>query len=800
MLSLFRHLSIRSKLTLVVLFSCVILLVIACSILLVGELYSGRAALTREIRTLASSLAVNSRRALVLEQLDRLTDILRSLQPQTNIHAAYLFDRQGRPVAEYLNPKNPQFVLEFISKDFVPEQEDLWLNAREKGLFDLSHLGYFYPVSYAGQNVGSLYLLSDLSPLYVRLYGVVFGVIGSFLFLVFCSLVLARWLQKPISVPLLDLTQVMNEVSSSKNYALRAGKINQDEIGLLVDGFNQMLEQIEQQQSRLTRHQQQLERIVAERTADLRLTVNELEKARHQADAANQAKSDFLSKMTHELKTPLIGVLGMNELLQRSQLDSDQLLLTETVRKSGEQLLHLINDILDLSRIEAGKLSLAPAPVDVSRIIDDVACLLSPQAREKELTLIVDIPLDCTGTVVADGGRLRQIVTNLVANAIKFTPFGEVRVGLRRARAGKASKILILFVEDTGIGMDDGVRGQVFEMFYQADNTDTGTAGGTGLGLAIVRQLVELMGAKLSLTSAPGKGSRFEILTRFPTVEKSHYELPRELAGRTVLLCCGTGPAVTVLESRLQELGFEVDVAAGAAEVFYLLNSAGRRGISYAFLFLDTDVSLPGGEILYLRLRHVGRHLPVKKILLSDQEKNIDLADNETRLTLPLSWPELHGAICRGWTRLHLLDGRQKTGTQAPTADAAPVFLLLAHHAAAAELLRRELARFAVEAKVFTSLQAVTEALNKGRFCGLLIDDSVVFDAQLIDFLDQYQRICAPVVVLTEAPEDSHLSIPADHRLRKPFKAPDVERILRPARGPAILKGSGERGTIADGK
>ncbi|MEE4254696.1 MAG: ATP-binding protein, partial [Desulfuromusa sp.] len=363
------------------------------------------------------------------------------------------------------------------------------------------------------------YLLADLTRLYGPLAGVGFGMTLSMLVMILLSWLLADRLQKPVTTPLLQLARVMGNISTVEDYSMRAKKVNNDEIGDLVDGFNQMLDQIELHQSRLAEHQIHLEQTVSDRTSELRSAVTALEQARNQADAANEAKSHFLSRMTHELRTPLIGVLGMNELLLRTSLTPQQQELADTVHKSAEQLLELVSEVLDFSRIEAGKLLLDSVEFQFHRVVQEVTSLLQPQAEEKGLSLLTDISAGACLTVSGDEVRIRQILMNLVGNAIKFTPSGFISVNLKCTAADQKG-LFFLEVADSGIGMTAEVKQQIYDVFYQVHGAGSGSMNGTGLGLAIVKQLVDLMKGELNLISAPGRGSRFQVTIELPIVKE----------------------------------------------------------------------------------------------------------------------------------------------------------------------------------------------------------------------------------------------------------------------------------------
>ncbi|NOQ42531.1 MAG: HAMP domain-containing protein [Desulfuromusa sp.] len=520
MTQFFNNLSIKTKLTLVIMLSSAVLLIIISSIVLIAEIYTTRTVLTHELRILANTLSANSRQSLVLGKYSEVDVLLESLIHQSNIPAAYFFDSRGVPVAEYLQQHDSRFVFQALQSDFKEAHRHFWAESTtEHRLFSSKHLSLFTPIFYDGKHIGTLYLLSDLSRLYGHLSGVAFAITLSVLLMIFLSWLLAGYLQKPVSVPLLQLAGLMEDVSEFKDYSIRAEKLNSDEVGILVDGFNRMLEQIELHQASLAGHQIYLEQTVAERTAELRTAVANLEQARQQADAANEAKSHFLSRMTHELRTPLIGVLGMNELLTRTSLSEQQQVLVDTVQKSGEQLLHLISDVLDFSRIEAGKLQLESHQFELCQVFADAVDLLSPQAQEKGLSLLLNLPLNATWIVNADETRIRQILMNLISNAIKFTSAGSITVSLNCTQKIDRSGTFVFEVLDTGAGMTAEVKQQIFDVFYQADGTGSGARSGTGLGLAIVRQLVDLMDGKLHLISTPGQGSKFLVIVELPLVE-----------------------------------------------------------------------------------------------------------------------------------------------------------------------------------------------------------------------------------------------------------------------------------------
>jgi signal transduction histidine kinase/HPt (histidine-containing phosphotransfer) domain-containing protein/ActR/RegA family two-component response regulator len=391
-----------------------------------------------------------------------------------------------------------------------------------------------------GEVLGTVFLEADLG-MGERIASYAFILVTVIVGALLLSLLSAAWLQAAITRPLIEISAVARRVVEKRDYSVRATRNTEDEIGTLVEAFNEMLTEIQRRTADLEssgleirRLNEDLERRVTERTA-------QLEESNLQLKAASMAKSNFLSMMSHEIRTPMNGVLGMLELLSLSELDAKQRTTLEIVRNSGRSLLRIIDDILDFSKIEAGKLEVRPEVASIEAIIASVVGIYSGNASSKALVLKSSVDERISPAVLVDPLRVQQILNNLVSNAIKFTAKGHIAIAAMLVDRKAGVDVVRISVTDTGIGIPPEEQAALFQPFSQASAGMASNFGGTGLGLSIGQRLATLMGGSIEMASVVGKGTTMSLT------------LPLEVADPDLLLARTTPEGVDVERNARRE-------------------------------------------------------------------------------------------------------------------------------------------------------------------------------------------------------------------------------------------------------
>jgi signal transduction histidine kinase/CheY-like chemotaxis protein len=566
-----QNLSIKRKLTLITMLTSSIALVLSSVSFLIYDLVSFRHLLSQDLMTQAEIIGYNSAGAMEFKDEPAATATLSALTAKEDIVTAVLYKPDGKMFAHYFraNTANPGFLPSHL---------------QEKGYrFERGYLEVFQEVTINGEHVGTLFLQSDMRQwnLRAKRYAniLIIFVLVSGLFALFVS----SKLQGLISKPILHLEDTMRMVSSNKNYAVRAVKTYGDEIGRLIDGFNTMLSEIQQRDialqstnGELKTRTHELEQEVFQR----KQTQEELLSAKHAAEDANRAKSTFLANMSHELRTPLNAIIGYSEMLEEETRDSGKIENVQDLKKiqsAGKHLLSLINDVLDLSKIEAGKMGLHLETFDVSQVIEEMVTTLQPAAAKNANSIHVHLAQNLS-VMKADITKVRQILFNLLSNACKFTDHGTISVDVDQIRVEERDWIQFR-VSDTGIGISAKQKENLFQEFAQADASIARKYGGTGLGLAITHRFVQLMKGQINVESEPGQGATFTVQLPAQGVIETSESVPSEEAGEAAatfseiktnldtILVIDDDPSVRDLMSRfLTKLNFRVVAAANGEE------------------------------------------------------------------------------------------------------------------------------------------------------------------------------------------------------------------------------------------
>lgn len=577
--------SVRHKLLLMVLVANLVTLLVAGGALLYRDLMEQRSKLASELVTMGAILGQGSATALEFDDAKVANENLAQLRANPNIIAAAIYTAQGGLFARY--------VYDAAQTQLLPAKPQA-----EGVHFDVGELTVFKPITGGGGvALGTIYLKEryDIRAWLLNYLAILGGVLLASLAL---GVVISSLLQRWISVPIQAVSSVAQRVMEQRNYHLRATKSTADEIGHLADAFNGMLETLEHEIAERTSAEQsvrslnaQLEQRVMERTAELQVANRNLETRTQEAETANRAKADFLANMSHEIRTPMNAILGLAYLLQQSPLHADARDLVGKIRNAGRSLQSIINDILDISKIEAGRLEIEHTEFRLGDVLENLASIMAANVGDKVLELAIAPAPNIGGNLIGDALRLEQVLINLTGNAIKFTQVGSITVAIDLLAQDEKLAKLRFAVRDTGMGIPMDKQGQIFAPFSQADVSTTRRFGGTGLGLTICRHLVLGMGGDIGVISKPGKGSEFWFTIPFEWRPSQEYAVP-ELASLEVLITDDSEIARENLSSTARSIGWNPTNADSGEDAIQKLQI--RQDAHGRFDVLLVDWKMPG--------------------------------------------------------------------------------------------------------------------------------------------------------------------------------------------------------------